>query len=370
MAERININNIISTLRFLGFLFFVVIVDLSVIISTLHIEASGAKLALPNVKFPKEIDALLTFLGIPSGYISPGMVFGFATTMLMFIGTFYIIFNLIGVIGTTQSLILNKNQTEVISFKAMLQPLIITTVIALLLYGGLFNLWMIPVTQMQMAKYFWPMDFQKVLQGDAIKVIQQTTPDFNIILKRHEGEFYRKIVIISPFVLLIFHIIASLLTEVFFLHVMNNLSKIEDRVEEVIGRGSERLSGLSQSIRRFWNRREESNPMEAPRQAGLTPTPVTEDTTRREGGNTGSENYPTLSTETPEQGTEAEPPSPADQPVRVIGGGDTITPNMARQYPDLYVVEERRDTETGEVLYLIYTREFYEKMNNHMEVLR
>ena len=367
MPERININNIISTLRFLGFLFFVVIVDLSVIISTMHIEASGAKLALPSVKFPKEIEALLTFLGIPSGYISPGMVFGFATTMLMFIGTFYIIYSLIGVIGTTQRLILNRNQTEVIS---LLQPLIITTVIALLLYGGLFNLWMIPVTQMQMAKYFWPMDFQKVLQGDAIKVIQQTTPDFNIILKRHEGEFYRKIVIIFPFVLLIFHIIASLLTEVFFLHVMTNLSKIEDRIEEVIGRGRSRLSGLSQSIRRFGNRQQESTLMEASRQAGLTPTPVIEGTPPREKGNMNSENYATPATETLDQGIEAEPLSLTDQPVRVIGGGDTITPNIARPYPDLYVVEERRDPETGEILYLIYTREFYEKMNNHMEVLR
>ena len=54
--------------------------------------------------------------------------------------------------------------------------------------------------------------------------------------------------------------------------------------------------------------------------------------------------------------------SPADQPVRVIGGGDTITPNMARQYPDLYVVEEDVD-QTEAVNYRVYTRTFYEQLN-------
>lgn len=367
MPDRITVNNFIPTLRDLGFLILVAIVDLAVIISTIYLEANGAKLALPNFTWPKEVSALLTLLGIPPSYLSPPVVLGFSTTMLIFIGTFLIVHYFIGTIGTAQRFIINRNREDLYP---LIQPLIIAVIVASLLYGVLFRMVMMPWAQLQLAKTFWPMDFQTVLKGDAILAIKQAIPDLNIIIKRHEGEFLNGIVTNFPFGLLAMHLLASLLTEIFFLHTMMNLGKFDARINEVVGRARGRFLGLSQGIRRFWNRREESNPMEAPRQAGLTPTPVTEDTTRREGGNTGSENYPTLSTETPEQGTEAEPLSPADQPVRVIGGGDTITPNMARQYPDLYVVEERRDPETGEVSYLIYTREFYEKMNNHVEVLR
>lgn len=366
MPDRITVNNLIPTLRDLGFLIFVIIADMAVIISTIYIEAGGAKLAIPNFKYPKEISALLTLLGIPSSYLSPSMVFGFGSTMFMFLGTFIIVRYVMGAIGSIQRFIINRNHEELYQ---LIQPLITATFIALFLYGGLFRIFMMQWAQILAAKTFWPMDFQTVPKGDTIMAIQQAIPDLNIIIKKHEGEFLNGVVTNFPFGLLAMHILASLLTETFFLHTIMNLGKFDARIVEVIGKTRDRLLGLSHNIRRFWYRQQESNLMETSRQAGLTPTPV-EDTTPREGGNTNSENYATPATETPDQGTEAEPLSPADHPVRVIGGGDTITPNMARQYPALYVVEEKRDPETGEVSYLIYTREFYEKMNNHVEVLR
>jgi hypothetical protein len=367
MADKIRIKNIIPTLRDLGFLFLVIIVDMTVILSTLYLEAGGAKIALPNLKWPKEIAALLTLSGIPANYLSPSMIFGFGTSMLLFTGTFLIVHYLVGIIGTAQNFIINRNKQEL---RHLFHPLIIAVILGLLLYGGLFRLIMMPWAQIQLAKTFWPMDFQPVLQGDAIQVIQRGIPDMNTLLKKHEGEFLTSVVTNFPFGLLMMHLIASLLTEVFFLHTMNNSGRIEDRIDEVIGRIRTRLSGLFQNIRGFRHRHLDAPIPDNPIQERQPTQIATSDSSpSMEKGNGGANDHQT-ETETNEQETEPETISPADQPVRVIGGGGTITPNMARQFPDLYVVEERRDAETDGVSYLIYTREFHEKMNNHVEVLR
>ncbi|MEM7828191.1 MAG: hypothetical protein QW561_02500 [Candidatus Aenigmatarchaeota archaeon] len=351
MPDRITVNNLIPALRDLGFLILVIIVDIAVILSTIYMEANGAKLALPNLKWPKEISALLELLGVPANYLTPPVLFGFGTSILMFAGTFLIVRYLIGTIGTAQRFFINRRRDELSS---LFQPLIIAIIMALLLYGGLFRLIMMKWAQLQLAKTLWPMDFQPVLKGDTIQVIQQGIPDMSVILKKHEGEFLKSVVTNFPFALLIMHLIASLLTEVFFLYTMTNLGNFESRIDEIISRIRGRL--LAPFHRRFRHRHQETTPVDS---SGIPSL---------EKGNRGSEDNPT-DAETHEQETESETPSPADQPVRVIGGGDIITPNIARQYPELYVVEERHDPETGEVLYFIYTREFHEKMNNHVEVL-
>ncbi len=339
MPDKIGIKNLIPTLRDIGFLLLVIFVDMAVIMSTIYMEASGAKLALPNFKWPKELLALLTLLGI-SNYLTPSMVFGFGTTILMFTGTFLIVHYLVGAIGITQRFIINHNREEL---SQLLHPIIIAAVVGLLLYGGLFRLIMMPWAQLQLAKAFWPMDFQSVMQGDAIQAIQQAAPDMSLVLKKHEGESLKAVVANFPLGLLTMHLLGSLLTEIFFIHTMMNLGKIEDRIDEVVGRIRCRLSAAFQNVRRFRHRQPETTNADSPGQEG-----------REDDHPTGAET----------NGLEIEPDSlsPADQPVRVIGGGEIVTPNTASQYPDLYVVEENAD-QTEAVNYKVYTRTFYEQLN-------
>ena len=58
---------------------------------------------------------------------------------------------------------------------------------------------------------------------------------------------------------------------------------------------------------------------------------------------------------------------PEDQQIRVVGGSEMISPSEAEKMPELYTVVKNIDTETGDTTYLIYTNEFYQKLQEQQQ---
>jgi hypothetical protein len=382
MPERISINSFIPALRNLAFLLLVLLVDTGVIFSTIYIESGGAKLALPNLKWPKEIIALFELIGVPSTYFTPATVLGAASSLLLFIGTYLIIHYLLAIIGTIQKILprIARGKEKLGGIEelySLLQPVIVIMIVGVLLHGALFNIWMKPLAQLQVARTFWPSDFRPVVQGDTIQAIREVTPDVNTILDKHKGEFLKAIVIHFPFVILLMHLLASVLSEMFLLHTLMTMGSFEARNIEVITRirwglmelyhrGITTLANIALYIRRLRVRQAESpHPAlgsETVRQAPSAPVP--EDTPPNAGLHQQPGAQQTVQTEEANvtQDNAGETIPPEEQPVRVLGGGEAITPAAAMLYPEIYVVEKEGDGEPGMVSYRIYTRDFYETL--------
>lgn len=362
LPERITTNNLMPMLLNLSFLFAVLIFDLFAVIFTIYIESGAAKMALPISKWSGELRNLFEKIGIT---ISPSTLYGLLNTLFFFLGNLIVARYSLGVIGSLQRIIVRRTQNQetketIEEICLMIQPLLILAFSAIITYGVLFP-WMANLAKLQVAKFAWPSDFQPVYQGEEIQVIRETS-DLSTILERHEGEFRKIIVTGFPYFMLSMHIFACFLTEVFLLHTQMNLGQLEARHAYVIYRIRERLIQFfnnvvvasRSAIRRFRRPRSPQPPAmhtESSRQVVLNPDP-------------GFREPSTSETENVEITLRAEDLIPEDQPVRVIGGGETITPRIAREFPELFVVGERPDPETGEISFVIYTREFYEKVNN------
>ncbi|MDI6891204.1 MAG: hypothetical protein QMC83_09775 [Thermodesulfovibrionales bacterium] len=328
-------------------------------------------MALPISKWSGELRNLFEKIGIT---ISPSTLYGSLSTLFFFLGNLMVARYGLGFIGSLQRIIVRRTQNietkeTMEELCSMIQPLLILAFSAIITYKVLFP-WMANLAKLQVAKFAWPSDFQPVYHGEEIQVIRETA-DLSTILQKHEGEFRKIIVTGFPYFMLSMHIFACFLTEVFFLHIQMNLGQLEARHAYVIYRIRERLTqffnnvvvATRSAIHRF--RRSKQPPAmhtEVSRQVVLNPDPAINPPS--DGGNGESPELSNSETENLEIRLNTEDLSPEDQPVRVIGGSETITPSVARRFPEFYVIEERRDPETDEISFLIYTKEFYERMNN------
>lgn len=353
LQQRVGINDIIPALQNLGFFLLVAIVDVGVLLSTFYLEAGGAKLAFPNFKWPKEIAAVFALIGIPPQINFPA-IWGLTTTTLLAIANFVIIRHLIAFLSTLQGVLLRKRQWE--ELYSLFQPLIIAIIVAIIAYAFLFP-WMANLAKIQIAKVVWPADFQPNYQGEEIQVVK-VIPDLNHLLEEHKGEFWKGIVIGLPYVMVSLHLLAGILTEFFLLHVQMNLSNLIARHDQVIFMLRSRL------MQPFSRQRQRPDSLTSPTLQVNNPD-ETSITSVRPVPESERSNLPSLASE-PEKNIEsifdAEETSPEDQPVRVMGSSESITPRKARQHPDLYVVEQQNAPETS---YRIYIREFYETLQQN-----
>jgi hypothetical protein len=362
-AQEVNINNFFSMLRYLLFMLIVLFIDSFICSVTLYLETNGAKLVFPNAKLPVEILSLSELIGIREFVESLKIttLWGLLSTSILFLGSCIIAHYFWGIFGTAQRIILKRREKKDVreDILSLVNPLICLLFAGIITYLVFFP-YIAKIGQLQLAKMLWPSDFQISYQGgDDIIGIKQIYPDLNYILQKHEGEFRKTVVTLFPWALLAGHLFAGFFTEVFFLHTLTHLGQIEARHAEVVHIIRNNIENLFRRVyRRSYSQqlqRQEQlqQPQQQRQQLEQQPQEERMPYDRRNGH---GEINPQISETTNTQFEETV--NPEDRLQRVIGGSETITPREARMYPELYVVENRNGN------YLIYTKEFYERIMN------
>lgn len=376
--NKVKVSNFTMFLWNLGFLLLVLAADIGLIVGDIYLESGGLKLIFQNLKWPKEINAILALLGIPPTYVTPPIIFGFLITIVSIATTFLLAHWVIGVIGTTQGILKNltKNKQSgqrynlISAFEeghTVLQPVLFGLITAGIMFIFIFPKWTLPIAQLQLASKIWQADFTPQIQGDSIGAVQTVVPDMKVLLEKHSGEFSSHIITGFPIALLMVHILIAFLTEIFMQYTLNHIGSFETRHGEVVRNIRLRLTNL---FRRERVARENPTFSSAERrndeetsESGCTNKNEEQGTINRVedehvGNNGGNGNGNNPAEESPIETAV----KPEDTDVRVIGGSEAISPADAEKMPELYHVQKNIDSETGEVSYLVYTREFYEKL--------
>jgi hypothetical protein len=334
-AKRLTTGDFFNTWWFVTFLVFVLAADAGLFLADIYLESGGFKLAFPGFTWPAEIKGLFLLMGIPPKLLTPPVVLGFVMTVTAIASSFIFAHYGVSVVFSGQQSLKrsirtwqDKNYDALIDEAyPLLRTILFACVIGALMYLYIFPRWTVPFAQLQLADKFWG-----DVSGDAIA--RQALPDVGRLLDEHEGEFSWYVVASFPYALMALHILIALLTELFLLHAATHLESFAERHDEVIRNLRSRMKG---TFRR--NRPATHETIPAP------PTHTDEPAT-------GSCDTPSEEPCTEEH--------PEDRPVRVIGGSETITPREAMTRPDLYEVIKARGDEG--VYYVIYTREFYQRM--------
>lgn len=353
--ERLSINSTVPAMQNLFWLFIVFVVDIGAFLFTIYVESTGAKIAFAGHAWPREIMGLLQAAGTSGANLSPAIIWGVMSSLAFLAGTFTIIRYGIGILGTIQRMKLrgendpSQNRVDLIS---TIQPLAIAGFLVLLIYGVLAP-WIIKIGRLAVGKILWPAEFEAVFHGDAIVGSQRAFADLSSIMNAHQGEFSTTIVRLFPIVLLAMHLIAALLSEVYLLHAQTTIGQLEARHAMVIRTILGRLRGTVSSERgkntdlpeEFHGRTSDSTLTQA------SPSPLIQ-CAQKEAANQ-------LEMIDPEVATPDEVPV-EERPHRVFGGSETVTPRMAMDHPDQYVVV-RENSDTNETLYRIQTLEYHAK---------
>lgn len=336
---RLTWNEFLSFLKHLIFIAIFVTACIGLVLLDIYIEAGGAKLIFKNMNWQKEIVAVFLSLGIPPQYLSPSTLFGIIITSISVGSAFYIIYKLLGIIGSLQGYIVNRAKESLMN---ILKVSIYTLFICIMYFYIALN-WSVPFAQYQLAHYFWSQDFKPTIEGDSIQ-IRYKTPDLNDILKKHEGEFSYGVVTRFFYAFIVFHFLIAFLTEMSFLYAGGTINKLQQSHDETI-------HNLRVGMKSIFRRNDSS-------QANDNENRQTEEQANNDGHalNNGAE------TDTETRTEKVDDIKSEEQPLRVIGGNETISPVEAEKMPDLYTIVTERDSEAGNVLYRIYTNDFYNNL--------
>jgi len=337
------------------------------VVSAYILRRTGAKLVFPNAKWPVEILSLSEIIGIREFVESLKIttVWGLLSTSILFLGSCIVAHYLWGIFGGIQKIILKRREKKDVKedLLSLINPFICLLFAGIITYLVFFP-YIAKIGQLQIAKMVWPSDFQIAYQGgDDIIGIRQNYPDLNYLLQKHEGEFYKTVVTLFPFALLAGHLFAGFFTEVFFLHTLTHLGQIETRHAEVVHMLRINMENLfRRAFRRAYpQQQQEQEELQQPQQQEQQQQQISQQQIQQEQERIITEPYiDNRRNGDGEINTQVEETvNPEDKLQRVIGSSETITPREARMYPELYVVENRNGN------YLIYTREFYEKIINN-----
>lgn len=304
----------------------------------IFLESGGFKLVFPSFKWPKEIEAFLIYVGINGDFVRPSLVAGMTISIFSILFSYICVHYFIGVLASLQTPLRNfaMGRKSLIDLIDNLFPIFKLILFALILFFGhflIFKNWGAPLASLQLAYRFWTEEFGGTF-GD------MRMPDLNVVLLKHKGEFNSFFIENFPWALFLFHYMAGMAIELYFLHSVIN---VDNMVNGVVNAVNERI------------RRRKSNEVQ-----GQDAPEVTQETVQSP-YEAYAGNVP-LMTEQPEEMARASEGklNPEDERLRVIGGNEKISPREARAFPELYRVEESRDN--GRMVYRIYTREFYESM--------
>jgi hypothetical protein len=370
-AQEINTSNFFSMLRYLFFMLFVLFIDSFICSFSLYLETNGAKLIFPNAKWLVEILSLSELIGIREFVESLKIttVWGILSTSILFLGSCIIAHYFWGIFGSIQKIILKKREKKDVKedLLSLINPFICLLFTGIITYLVFFP-YIAKIGQLQIAKMVWPSDFQIAYQGgDDIIGIRQNYPDLNYLLQKHEGEFYKTVVTLFPWALLAGHLFAGFFTEVFFLHTLTHIGQIEARHAEVVHTFRTNIENLfRRAYKRFSSQKQQQEQLQQQEQEQqqISPQQIQQEQQERIiiepyiDRRNGDREINTQILETTNSQFE-ETVNPEERLQRVIGSSETITPRQARMYPELYVVENRNGN------YLIYTKDFYEKIMNN-----
>jgi hypothetical protein len=367
-TQEINIGNFSHMLRNSFFMLLLILFDIGLYTFTFRLEASGAKIIFPDSKWLPELLAFFEVLGIrdfvESFKISAN--WGLISSLLIILGFYFTAYFAWQIYGTLQKIKAERKGIRE-NITLLIQPLI-CFILASILTSLIYFAYMAKVAQLQVAKMIWKDDFQMVYQNnDSIIGVQTTYPDLNQVLSKHEGENRKIFVTRFPWIFFGMHFFTAFFTEIFFLHILMNLGEIERRHGEIIHLLRIKLETsfrkVFSTLRRAYPQQEQEELQQLQQQEQQQQQIsqhqiqqeqqeriITEPIDRRNGD---GEILETTNTQVEET------VNPEDRLQRVIGGSETITPREARMYPELYIVENRNGN------YLIYTREFYERITNN-----
>lgn len=364
--------------QFLHALFFLALgVGLSVLMFVLHsyLEGGGARLAYGSIHQPRELTAVIAFLGIPankSGFtvVAGLLIPGVYTLAMAYIAHAFLRF-LMG-LPTLVRAFRDRTTEGWERIPTLLIPLLVSLIVGFLLFTVVYPGLSKPLTQLQILKANYPTEFktQRVaLDSDRIGATKTiTSVDPNKIMERHKSEFRMGLVKGLPMAVLTFHLILALLAELAFINLLAVAGTMERRQAGVIRatrRAVQRGGRLAASFGRTLTTRGASRPVV---EAALPPVepgapvqavaPVSSDRTGESVGQLAANTAasPRLRVlRRSERGTrpaapvtlDASAPALEARMVAVAGLGFVRLAD-AQARPDLYRVDQAVDDATGE----------------------
>jgi len=354
VAPPVDAGSIMASLRSLAvFLLFGLLPLGGLFAADLYLEAGGARLALPNFAWPKELKALLALVGLPAGAVTFPVLLGTVVALANMAGPLVLAHFAIAFWSNLPDLIAvlrkpgggEQGRLQLAEVFNLSLPLLVVLSVGVLLYGAVFPAWSYPLAQLQMAHALWQADFEPSVAVDSSIIGSSVkTPDFFEVYHRHEGEFSALLVRCGPVGLLYLHLLVALVAEVYFLHLLQVARQIEQRqggvvrmarlaLQEVLGRVWEALCDLVRRLAASLG----GLTVRAPRARDAAAVPVGRDHAATLAGPNPAEATDTAAAVGTE-GAEADPP-PEEQPVRVAGTGEFVTPREALKHPQVYRVE-------------------------------
>jgi hypothetical protein len=324
----------------------------------LYLEAGGARLALPNFAWPRELRALFALVGLSADSFSFPTLIGILISVAS-IGAPLVIVDLAlksyGNVARFVATVRTRGTDGEVKWSELLNlalPLVLVVFVSLLFYGQVFPRWSYPLAKLQIAHALWKAEFTPRFAAGTLSEGQVTTPDLQAVLDAHAGQFSATLVTAGPVGLLFLHLLVALVAELFLHQTIQSARPLEQRQRTIFH--MMRLAVLDLFA---WVLRRERAAVQPPGEVAALPAALgapaaAADTPAPDSAATGA---PAPQREaTDEEGTLPEEELDLeDRPVRVEGTTECLPPREARRMPDSYQVELVTNAETGEQRYRI-----------------